>query len=57
MNDNCEKIYPQLHPVIEEDEIIPVFKTHYNAAQPSAQVKPNLSESKINNLLYLIYVA
>ena len=56
MDDYNDKIYPNLQlkgcirPVIE-DEIIPVFKTHYNSVQPSAPVKQNFSENKINEFL------
>ena len=60
MEENIPKIYPDLsedyiRPIIEE-EIIPVFKTHYtNSVQPSngqrpaasAPVKPNFNDNKI----------
>ena len=56
MNDYNDKIYPNLQledcirPVIE-DEIIPVFKTHYNSVQPNAPLKINFTENKINEFL------
>ena len=48
MNDYNNKIYPDL-PSIIEDEIIPVFKIFSNADQPSAPLKQNVSENRINN--------
>jgi len=46
MDDYNDKIYPVI-----EDEIIPVFKTHYNLVQPSAPVKINFTDNKINEFL------
>ena len=41
MNDYNNKIFPDF-PVIE-NEIIPVFKTHYNSVQPSNGQRPAAS--------------